>query len=117
MCRGYKVTRGAVPGLEAGVKKEPPVQAEGEGYQCEAAWLLTGLLSVRFGPAYACEMIVATHCALVPLFFCFSFWQVTPPSDVLTPVHWVTARDIVIVCSGSQRPRGVRRLGFLLLGN
>lgn len=31
MCHDYKVTRGAVPELEAGVKKEPPVQAEGKG--------------------------------------------------------------------------------------
>lgn len=31
MCHGYKVTRAAVPELEAGVKKEPPVQAEGKG--------------------------------------------------------------------------------------
>lgn len=31
MCQGYKVTRGAMPELEAGVKKEPPVQAEGKG--------------------------------------------------------------------------------------
>lgn len=40
-----------------------------------------------------------------------------PPSDVLAAARWVTARDIVIVCSGSQGPRGVRRLRFLLLGN
>lgn len=52
-----------------------------------------------------------------PALLLFQLLAGDPPCDVLAPAHWVTACDIVIVCSGSQGPRGVRRLRFLLLGN
>lgn len=52
-----------------------------------------------------------------PALLLFQLLAGDPPSDVLAPVHWVTACDIVIVCSGWWRPRSVRSFRFLLLGN